>query len=65
MKMLIVKESKEFPEGTKRVGTVKSLCNSCGKKTVHLLYEFKEKSFIKCECGERWEVTFYNATGTA
>ena len=66
MKMLVIDEVKELPKEAKEVGNVFCLCNGCGEKLKHRLFETDDKIIICCPiCKLKWEVTFYNATGTA
>jgi len=66
MKMVIIKNLKEIPMEAKQVGVARGLCNSCGNKVAHDLFELRDNSFISCPvCKIRWEVIFIDAKGTA
>lgn len=55
---LIAKLDK-VPKEAKCAGKLDCICNQCGKKTFHYLYELGTQNFVKCICGnEVWEVEF-------
>ena len=56
---LIAKLDK-VPKEAKCAGKLDCVCNQCGKKTFHYLYELNSQSFIKClvHSDEVWEVEF-------
>lgn len=58
---LIAKLDK-VPKEAKCAGKLDCICNHCGKKTFHYLYELNSQSFIKCiACQEVWEVSFHDS----
>ena len=66
MKMLVIAELKVLPKEANQIGTLYCLCNGCGHKIKHKIFMTIKKTFIVCPiCKLKWEVTFYDATGTA
>jgi hypothetical protein len=57
---LIAKLDK-VPKEAKCAGKLDCVCNQCGKKTFHYLFELNTRSFVKCICGEVWEVEIISA----
>ena len=66
MKMIVIAKVKKLPYEANQVGTVYCLCNGCGYKIKHKIFMTIKKTFIVCPiCKLRWEVTFYDAKGSA
>ena len=56
MKMKIIKKVDKVPPTAKCAGKLDCVCNQCGKKTFHYLFE-DSHAYIKCiACEEVWEV---------
>jgi len=62
MRMKIIKKVDKVPPTAKCAGKLDCVCNQCGKKVFHYLYELNSRSFIKCivHDEEVWEVKFIN-----